>query len=260
MLTCRALALALAAGGTPSLGSCFAIEKLFGFLETLSPEQRVAFEDMTSPIAQGGNDSTNLFATPPVAPVAADKFYNLGSSAAAAPEVLVLAVLMALHYGENIRGLQRWVIDAETEMDRAVRMAQHGEVWAPAPPPNNGLWATGGAILGPLDAATGVRMGKSGIVETAANVVSSNGDIPGASTLVTAAAVDWYLIQIRKPRSRARKIQGALRDRSGNASSRHVSAIPAISALLRSHGRRIRHAAVANAIESTDVAIEMSRR
>ena len=160
----------------------------------------------------------------------------------------MLAVLITIHYGNDIRGLQRWVLDAETEKERAERMARHNEVWAP--PPNSGLWATGGNILRPLDEATSVRMGKSGVVETAANVVSSWTG-PGASTLVTAAAIDWYVIQIRKPRGKARKIQGAARDRSGNASSRHVSAIPEIAALLRSHGRLVRHKAVANAVDAT---------
>eukprot|EP00966_Prymnesium_polylepis_P335576 7390928-Prymnesium_polylepis.1 len=82
--------------------------------------------------------------------------------------------------------MQSWVLDAEKENERAERMTRFGEVWAP--PPKSGAWANGGHILGPLNAATSVRLGKSGIVETAVKVVSSWEE--GASKLVTPAAVD----------------------------------------------------------------------
>jgi hypothetical protein len=42
-----------------------------------------------------------------------------------------------------------------------------------------------------------------------------------------------------------------VRDRSGSASARHVSAIPEVAALLRSHGRLLRSYIFANEVEST---------
>jgi hypothetical protein len=148
----------------------------------------------------------------------------------------------------DTRGVQSWVLDVEKENERAERLVRAGEVWAP--PPNNSVWATGGRVLGPMNKAISVRMGKSGILETAVKVVTSWEE--GESTLVTAAAVDWYLIQVGKDQKQ-RKIKGPKRDRSGNASSRPVSAILDVAALLREHGRRIRHdvAVAQGTVEST---------
>jgi hypothetical protein len=158
----------------------FAEEKIMGFLASLTPEQRVAFAALTSPTSTPIDEPASLFSTPPP-PLPVGKFYHPGASAAAPPEVTLLATLMTIHFGaDNIKGLQRWVLDVEHETARVQRLRRHGEVWAP--PPGSSLWANGGQILGPYDQAVSVRMGKGGVVETAAKVLSSWQAVEGCSS------------------------------------------------------------------------------
>ena len=238
----------LCAGGPVCLGNSEQVVASLHFFDSLSDEQKRLWEEMQSPAAPMAvepEDSSIFAAAPaPLAPTPDGPFYAPGKAAATVIEVQVIGTLVLLYFRSDVRAAQQWVLNAESDADRVGRCGLDGQVWAP--PSSSPTWATHGPVLKPLDTALSVRIG-GGEVETAAAVVST---WSGSVGVVTPAQVDAYVVALRASKSK-RRIAGPVRNSSGNASPRHVAAIPAVAALLRVSGRVLRDRVAVLATEPT---------
>lgn len=217
-----------------------AVAKSLAFFESLSPKQRTLYTELcaasTAPPTAPMDVEPNLFGRAPSGETVAteSKFYADGAGSATHAEHALLAALLVLRFDGNRRRLQQWVVDAESDAERLGQLGLSGGVWAP--PKNTALWGTNGAIIGPLNEAVAARAGaESRTVETAAAVLSS-----WLAREVLLSEIDYYLRRIGKPKGHRSRLTGPLRDAHGTVSTRHVSAIPAVAALLREHGGRLK--------------------
>ena len=113
---------------TPSTPNASGVLKLFTFFETLTPEQRVLFEQLHffKPAPEATADADD---SPPQGAAGDLRFYSYGNSVANNSEVVLLATLLFIHFEGKERGkLHTWL--DEVAEDKA-RMDDLGENWRP---------------------------------------------------------------------------------------------------------------------------------
>ena len=205
------------------------------FFATLSAEQRVLF-GQGLPSLQ--SMSPGEFQVAPMRDVRsvllpADGPAYLGKKAAATEsEVVVLATLLTVQLDDH-RAVQKW----QEDVARAAPNQQYlSGIWVPIE--NSMVFHPKGDVVRELAKALEVNSGDGKVEAVAEAMAGWRGT--GATNAWTPATIDTYVRQIRKPR-KDRRVCGPAYDTKGNASSRHVSAIPRIAAVLAEHGPRIRH-------------------
>ena len=177
-----------------------------------------------------------------------DKFYCVCHCAANQTEVLLLATLLVIHFNkprEDGLTLATWLKGVSTD---AVRIDRLGYRWVPLA---TGDWNSKGLIQSELEKSLRTDVivsGGDGAVETAARVVQTWQASHGAAILQP-SEISTYLKGLREKTGSKRKLMGPLRDDRGSASSRWVSAIPAVAAFLGAHGRPLSRAVERHTVE-----------
>ena len=212
--------------------TAFTSGKLLSFMETLSPEQRVLFEQLGAPMGVEPPDlGVDMMDTGQGA-VRDEAFYNLKPSVASQAEVFVLSTLLVASKGR--KDLDKWLLEAETDRPR---MDKLGDEWAPLP--NSVTWNSQGKILLSLESSLKQYVqadGGNGTIETVARIAEL-WDVKH----IMPASIDGYLRELRRPhKPKDRRPQGPKRDGGRSSSARHVAAIPAIVAFLREHRQLLR--------------------
>ena len=205
-----------------------AIGKMLSFMETLSPAQRITFEAMTTTAVPMAVEP------PPSPPPDARVFYNKEKKGRASEsEVLVLTTLLALYLDPEV--LDKWLLTVEKEASNINDMwvAPKGGAWSNAAPIMN-LQDRSPGILSSLDAAIGSALTSGNSVIETVIAVTKSGRLAAPLDIPRADVVN-YINQVLK-----KGLRGPKRDRSGSASPRQVSAIPAIAALLSVQKRLLR--------------------
>ena len=227
----------------------FAAENLTRFLDTLTPEQRMMYEQLglhgaASPIPPIPRECNT--STPPTCVATPTRWFNAKASSASSIEVTLLTTLLVVHLDET--QLDRWIEQAETD---ARRMADLGDEWAPLADSIVFSSQKQEGVLYPLEQALHCKVeinGGNGTIETAVGVLA-NWAI-GPQVPISPASIESYLTKLLvKPASK--RLKGPPRDGGRSHSARHVSAIPSILKLLGSHYNRraLRQAIFANHVE-----------
>jgi len=221
---------------TPSTPNASGVLKLFTFFETLTPEQRVLFEQLHF-FKQAPEATADADDSPPQGAAGDLRFYSYGNSVANNSEVVLLAALLFIHFEGKERGkLHTWL--DEVAEDKA-RMDDLGENWRPEK--SSSLFALekneGPNPMKPYDAAVrvypGEKGGGSGVIETASAMLAK---WPGGgrTKLATPRQIASYLRELQ-PKAKGKKstLLGPKYDAKSPGVARHVAAIPAVAALLR---------------------------
>ena len=166
----------------PCFSDTFSIGKMLSFLDSLTPEQRIMYEQLGAPMGVSPPDF-NAEETPPPSPPppSETRWFLLESSRATETEVLLLATLLAISLCKE--DLDEWL--AAVEKDE--RTATLSDEWAPM---SKGDWhPVHGVIQSRLDAALRQKIivdGGGGAIETASQVLAS-WRVAGPTTVSPAA-------------------------------------------------------------------------
>ena len=166
-------------------------------------------------------------------------WYATGHASATATEVLGMAVLLAIYFERKSSDRN----EAGARQDRCNNQQDLGSLWAPLA--DSATWSVNGEILKPLKEAVSVRLGPSGVVQSASEIIAA---WPHEQSAVTPGAMDSYLMRLVLAKTHKRALLGPKYD-GKNSSARLVSAIPAIAALLSEHGSLLRHFVERHAVE-----------
>ena len=152
----------------------FAAENLTRFLDTLTPEQRMMYEQLglhgaASPIPPVPCELNA--STPPTCVATPTRWFNPKASSASSIEVTLLCTLLVVYLDD--KQLDRWLRQAKTD---ARRMADLGDQWAPLADSMVFSSQKQDGVLYPLEQALRCKVevnGGNGTIETAVGVLEN---------------------------------------------------------------------------------------